>query len=274
MDNYEANGVDLKGNDDTTEEATENPPQSTGLNILEGLTDRGWKEALEPYTSSSESFANLQSFLEEEYTQYGRDQIYPPSHQVFSALNLCPLDKVKVVILGQDPYHGPNQSTGLAFSVSKQIYKIPPSLRNIFKELDEDYGSTLPFVPEIRHGDLEGWARQGVLMLNTVLTVRRGQANSHQKKGWEDFTDEIINILRDRSESKGMVFLLWGGPASKKAQSIVGGSNDSHVIIQTSHPSPLGATKTASPFLTSKCFTRANDALVDLGEEPIDWYNR
>ena len=111
-------------------------------------------------------------------------------------------------------------------------------------------------------------------MLNTVLTVRRGQANSHQKKGWEDFTDEIINILRDKTTNSGMVFLLWGGPASKKAQSIVGGSNDSHVIIQTSHPSPLGATKTASPFLTSRCFTRANDALVDLGEEPIDWYNR
>ncbi len=259
---------------DLVDESTSDD-KSTTWNVLDGLTDPGWKEALEPYTSSSESFAKLQDFLEEEYSYYGRDQIYPPPHQIYSALNLCPLDTVKVVILGQDPYHGPNQSTGLAFSVSKQISKIPPSLRNIFKELDDDYGRDIE-PPEIRHGDLEGWAKQGVLMLNTVLTVRRGQANSHQKKGWEDFTDEIVNILRDRdSESdKGMVFLLWGGPASQKAKSIQSTESSNHVVIRTSHPSPLGATKTASPFLTSRCFTRANAALEELGEEPVDWYNR
>ncbi len=250
--------------------------KSKRWNVLDGLTDPDWKQALEPYTSSSETFSKLQDFLQDEYSNYGRDQIYPPPHQIFSALNLCPLETVKVVILGQDPYHGPNQSTGLAFSVSKQISKIPPSLRNIFKELDDDYGMDIQ-PPEIRHGDLEGWAKQGVLMLNTVLTVRRGQANSHQKKGWEDFTDEIVNILRDRDSDsdKGMVFLLWGGPASQKAKSIVGSNQSSkHVVIRTSHPSPLGATKTASPFLTSRCFTRANAALEGLGEEPIDWYNR
>ena len=273
-------GVELHGNEDTQQQQNTNTNEmtSTKWNILDGLTDPGWKNALEPYTSSSPSFAKLQEFLQEEYSQYGTDQIYPPSHQIFAALNLCPLEKTKVVILGQDPYHGPNQSTGLAFSVSQQIAKIPPSLRNIFKELEEDYyGQQLQTntnIPEIRHGDLEGWARQGVLMLNTVLTVRRGQANSHQKQGWEDFTDEIISIL---SSNSGIVFLLWGGPASKKAKSIVGddsSKNNSHVVIQTSHPSPLGATKTASPFLTSRCFSRANAALVELGEEPIDWYDR
>jgi len=137
--------------------------------------------------------------------------------------------------------------------------------------------------PEIRHGDLEGWARQGVLMLNTVLTVRRGRANSHQKRGWEDFTDEIVRLLKERdrpgdgsnhsgSNRSGIVFLLWGGPASKKAKSIL--ADQRHVVIATSHPSPLGATKTKSPFLTSKCFSRANRALIEMGETPIDWYDR
>mmetsp|Transcript_16164 Transcript_16164/g.35089 ORF Transcript_16164/g.35089 Transcript_16164/m.35089 type:complete len:731 (-) Transcript_16164:329-2521(-) len=252
-------------------------------NILDGLHEPGWKQALKPYTTSSNSFESLQVFIEEECAVYGPSQIYPPRHQVFSALNLCPLDKVKVVILGQDPYHGPNQSTGLAFSVSKSISKIPPSLRNIFKELDNDVGGQSGGPPPtIRHGDLEGWAKQGVLMLNTVLTVRRGQANSHKKRGWEDFTDEIVCILRDQANknnkdsdnsSGGIVFLLWGGPAAKKAKSIVD-SDAKHVVIATSHPSPLGATKTASPFLTSGCFSRVNEALVEMGKTPIDWYDR
>jgi uracil-DNA glycosylase len=274
-----ANAIKKEEEIDKTEAST---TITTTWNLLDGLTEPGWKKALEPYAASSESFATLQDFLQEEYSYYGKDQIYPPPHQIFSALNLCPLDKVKIVILGQDPYHGPNQSTGLAFSVSKQISKIPPSLRNIFKELDDDLSSSeKPPPPEIRHGDLEGWAKQGVLMLNTVLTVRRGQANSHQKKGWEEFTDEIVSILKDRADnsssgsnsSNGMVFLLWGGPASKKAKSIFDSETD-HVVITTSHPSPLGATKTASPFLTSECFSRANAALVELGQDPIDWYDR
>eukprot|EP00536_Pseudo-nitzschia_multiseries_P007753 jgi/Psemu1/256563/estExt_Genewise1Plus.C_1850028 len=253
-------------------------------NLLDGLHEPGWKRALEPYAASSRSFEGLQEFLREEYATLGPNQIYPPRQQIFAALNLCPIDRVKVVILGQDPYHGPNQSTGLAFSVSKSITKIPPSLRNIFKELDDDIGNGGR--PPIRHGDLEGWAKQGVLMLNTVLTVRRGKANSHQKKGWEDFTDEIVCSLRDHHHNdsasgtrNGIVFLLWGGPAAKKAGSIVGSeadsdSNANHVVIATSHPSPLGATKTASPFLTSRCFSRVNEVLVGMGKTPIDWYDR
>ena len=265
-----------------TNESDNNNKNDHVWNILDGLHEPGWKQALKPYTTSSNSFESLQVFLEEECAVYGPSQIYPPRHQIFSALNLCPLDKVKVVILGQDPYHGPNQSTGLAFSVSKSISKIPPSLRNIFKELDNDVGRQSGGPPPIiRHGDLEGWAKQGVLMLNTVLTVRRGQANSHKKRGWEDFTDEIVCILRDHANknndeadsSGGIVFLLWGAPAAKKAKSIVD-SDAKHVVIATSHPSPLGATKTASPFLTSGCFSRVNEALVEMGKTPIDWYDR
>jgi uracil-DNA glycosylase len=268
--------------DDSSDAIDEEEGSESTWNILDGLTEPGWKAALEPYVATSQSFASLQDFLEDEYSYYGREMIYPPPHQIFAALNLCPLDTVKVVILGQDPYHGPNQSTGLAFSVSKQISRIPPSLKNIFKELDDDVGRKMEKEPpQIRHGDLEGWAKQGVLMINTVLTVRRGQANSHQRKGWEDFTDQVVKILVSSETTEGgVVFLLWGGPASKKASSILtspgggGDSNNKHVVISTSHPSPLGATKTTSPFLTSSCFSRANAALAELGQDPIDWYER
>ena len=175
--------------------------------------------------------------------------IYPAPEDVLSALNLTPLDKVKVVIVGQDPYHGPGQGHGLAFSVRKGV-AIPPSLRNIYKELINDKG-----VPEFEsrpdHGYLERWARQGVLMINSVLTVRRGEANSHAKKGWEKFTNEVVRAIHQKAsnkEGRGLIFLLWGKPASKKAESVLGhvGCGGRHAVICTSHPSPLGATKTNS----------------------------
>lgn len=193
--------------------------------------------------------------------------VYPPPQDVFSALNLCPLDQIKVVIIGQDPYHGPNQGHGLCFSVRKGV-AIPPSLKNIYKELQND--------PKVdfkmpNHGYLERWGRQGVLLLNAVLTVRRGEANSHKGKGWEETTDEILRALVRRPSNKGIVFLLWGRPASKKMESVLNGNRKHQMIISSSHPSPLGATKTNAPFLGSRCFSRANEALKQMGYDPIDW---
>lgn len=195
--------------------------------------------------------------------------MYPPPCDVFSALNAVPIDKVKVVIVGQDPYHQPNQGHGLAFSVRKGV-KIPPSLRNIYKELSTNKNSGFDKIPT--HGNLEAWCDQGVLLLNTVLTVRKDEANSHANQGWENFTDEIIRILVVEQRRR-LVFLLWGKPASKKAETIISkfGGKGRHTIITTSHPSPLGAAKTNSPFLGSNCFNRANEALVGMGEPPIDW---
>jgi uracil-DNA glycosylase len=224
--------------------------------LISGLEDQGWKNALSD-AIRSESFQNLESFLEQERATGAT--IYPPQEDVFSAFNLCPLDKVKVVIVGQDPYHGPGQGHGLAFSVRHGI-KPPPSLKNIVREAMEDVG-----IDEPTHGDLEHWAKQGVLLFNTVLTVRRGEANSHSKQGWEDFTDAVIRVLNER---QGVVFLLWGNPAAKKAKGV---DDSKHVIIQTSHPSPLGVTKTKSPFRGSRCFSRANKALEDMGSAPINW---
>jgi uracil-DNA glycosylase len=179
---------------------------------------------------------------------------------------------VKVVIVGQDPYHGPGQAHGLCFSVRKGI-KIPPSLRNIYKELVND--AEVPnFTSMPQHGYLEKWARQGVLMINTVLTVQRGEAHSHKKKGWELVTDEIIRAVdrRSKENGKGVVFLLWGKPATAKATTALsGGSASRHTIICTSHPSPLGATKTKSPFMGSQCFSKANAALQKCGYDEIDW---
>lgn len=196
--------------------------------------------------------------------------MYPPAVDTFSALNLTPLDNVKVVIVGQDPYHGPNQAHGLCFSVRKGVY-VPPSLKNIYKELLEDK-KVSNFTRMPTHGFLERWAKQGVLMINTVLTVRRGEANSHKKKGWEMVTDEIIRAVdrRAKETGKGVVFLLWGNPAAEKAKTALRGTSRHHIIC-TSHPSPLGARKTKSPFLGSKCFSRANEALKGFGYDEIDW---
>ena len=199
-----------------------------------------------------------------------KHEIYPPHQDTFSALNLTPLSSVKVVIVGQDPYHGPNQAHGLCFSVKRGIAP-PPSLKNIYRELVND-----PLVKEVttmpKHGFLERWAKQGVLMINTVLTVRKGEANSHKNRGWESFTDEIIRAVdrTSRDHNTGVVFLLWGKPATKKATTILQ-SSGRHEVICTSHPSPLGATKTDSPFMGSRCFSRANKALENLGRTPIDW---
>ena len=227
-------------------------------NLLFGLFDEAWKTALAA-ALKSESFERLQSFLTQEHANGAT--IFPPREDVFAALNHCPFDQVKVVIVGQDPYHGPGQGHGLAFSVRKGV-KPPPSLQNILREAMNDVGIAQPM-----HGNLEQWSEQGVLLLNTVLTVRSGEANSHKGQGWEEFTDEVIRALNDQSE-KGIVFLLWGNPAAKKASTV---DETKHVVIRTSHPSPLGATKTASPFLGSRCFSRTNDALNTMGREPIDW---
>ena len=248
--------------DSTNTNESSNPTKtletsSSGYNLITALTDPGWREVLTNFMSS-EAFQKLETFLEEE--RASGETIYPPQNEIFSALNLCPFDKTKVVIVGQDPYHGPGQGHGLAFSVQKGI-TTPPSLRNIIQEAMNDVDIQQP-----NHGNLEHWAEQGVLMLNTVLTVRRGQANSHSKMGWEEFTDEIIQTLN--SNNKGLVFLMWGNPAKKKASGV---DESKHVLIQTSHPSPLGATKTSSPFLGSRCFSRANEALIEMGQTPIDW---
>ncbi len=237
-----------------------------------------------------QKFHTLSKFIASERTS---KTIYPPPSLVFSALNLTPLHKVKVVIVGQDPYHQPNQGHGLSFSVPPGI-QIPPSLRNIYKELLNDAN-----VPEFdgmpQHGNLIRWTKQGVLLLNNVLTVRRGEAASHKGRGWEEFTDAVIEavIRRDdgndhdnddgsssnnkkKSRGSGVVFLLWGKPASLKAQTVLSkqqryNKQNKHAVIMCSHPSPLGATKTNAPFMGSKCFSRANDELRKRGWSEVDW---
>lgn len=178
-------------------------------------------------------------------------------YHLFSALELTPFEEVKVVILGQDPYHGPNQAHGLSFSVQPGV-KVPPSLANIYKELQADLG----YQP-VNHGFLESWAKQGVLLLNTVLTVRAGQAYSHRGKGWEQLTDVIIEKLNERE--KPVVFILWGRPAQEKIKMI---DTTRHVIIKSPHPSPLSAHR---GFFGSRPFSQANAALERLGETSIDW---
>jgi len=226
--------------------------------LLRGLTDPSWTEALSGY-AQTDDFRSLAEFVASERASGA--EVYPPEGDVFAALNLCPLDRVRAVVVGQDPYHGPGQGHGLAFSVRRGVPP-PPSLRNIFREAADDVG-----IPPPRHGCLDSWAGQGVLLLNAALTVRRGEANSHAGKGWERFTDEVIRLVNDNAPD-GTIFLLWGGPAQKKGSRVDGGR---HGVIRTSHPSPLGATKTASPFLGSRCFGRANKALEKAGREPIDW---
>merc|ERR1712232_306960 len=169
-------------------------------------------------------------------------------------------DNTRVVIIGQDPYHGPGQANGLAFSVQKGV-KIPPSLRNMIKEAMSDVGIKKPV-----NGCLEPWAEQGVLLLNTVLTVEKASANAHKDLGWETFTDRVIRELNSRKSN--LVFMLWGKPAQKKASFV---DKKKHHVIMSSHPSPLAATKTNEPFITSKCFSRANKFLTSTGQEPINW---
>lgn len=217
-----------------------------------GLPD-DWKAALEPEFSAP-YFHELKDFLVRERQEH---TIFPPAPDVFNALRFTPLSDVKVLILGQDPYHRPGQAHGLSFSVRPGV-TVPPSLRNIYKELTAD----LPgFTPPL-HGYLKHWADQGVLLLNAVLTVREGQANSHQGKGWETFTDAVIRAVNARPER--VVFVLWGAYARKKAKLITG---PQHVIVESAHPSPLSEAK----FFRSRPFSRVNAALEEAGQAPIDW---
>lgn len=199
-------------------------------------------------------YLSIRQFLKSEYSTR---TIFPPMHDIFNALKYTPFENTKVVILGQDPYHEPGQAHGLSFSVKKGV-KIPPSLVNIYKELNTDIGMKIP-----SHGELTSWATQGVLLLNATLTVRQGQANSHQKIGWATFTDSVIKLLNE--SSRPIVFLLWGGNARSKKAFITG---KHHLILESVHPSPLSA---FGGFFGCKHFSRANEFLKSTGQEPINW---
>lgn len=199
-------------------------------------------------------YHQLQQFL---INEYETETIYPAKSQLWTAFNLTAYEQVKVVILGQDPYHGPGQAHGLSFSVQEGL-KIPPSLRNMFKELARDIGCEIP-----TEGMLTGWAKQGVLMLNTVLTVRAGQAHSHKKQGWEIFTDEVIRKLSAREEP--IVFILWGRPAQEKKKLI---DLSKHAIVESFHPSPLSASR---GFFGSQPYSKTNAILKSWDKEPINW---
>lgn len=220
---------------------------------MKKIFENDWQELLEG-EMDKEYYQKLREFLVEEYKT---KTIYPDKYDIFNALHFTSYKDVKVVILGQDPYHGPNQSHGLAFSVKRGV-RIPPSLRNMYKELNDDLGLFIP-----NNGYLEKWARQGVLLLNTSLTVRAAQANSHKKIGWEIFTDKIISLLNERKEP--VVFILWGNNAKAKEKLI---TNNRHFIIKSVHPSPLSASR---GFFGSKPFSKTNEFLESIGKEPIDW---
>jgi uracil-DNA glycosylase len=199
-------------------------------------------------------WSELQQFV---YQERRRVTVYPPHDEVFAALHLTPYAKVKAVILGQDPYHGRGQAHGLCFSVRPGV-TLPPSLQNIYKELEQDLG-----YPPAKHGCLDHWARQGVLLLNTSLTVRAGRAGSHQGRGWEIFTDEVLRVVNEKQER--VVFILWGAAARKKKVLV---DQSRHVVIESAHPSPFSA---SSGFFGSRPFSRANAALIEAGRDPIDW---
>jgi len=213
-----------------------------------------WKTILQD-EFQKEYFLDLDNFLKEESEKY---LIFPPKDLIFNAFNKTPFSSVKVVIVGQDPYHGDGQAQGLAFSVPNGM-TFPPSLRNIFKELKTDLSCEIPFA-----GNLEKWAESGVLLINETLTVRAHQAASHQKKGWERFTDTLIQKISDEKEH--LVFILWGNYAQKKIKLI---DSEKHCIIKSAHPSPLSANR--GGFFGTKPFSKANDCLKKYGLEPIDW---
>ena len=217
--------------------------------------DAGWKSGLSEFLLSPK-MDELKDFLVQE--KKADKIIYPPSSLIFNALNTTPLANVKVVILGQDPYHGPNQAHGLSFSVQKGV-AIPPSLRNIFHELNTDLGVVKPI-----HGDLTRWAEQGGLLLNAVLTVEAGQPTSHQKRGWEEFTDHVIDVLNEQRDH--VVFILWGAYAQRKGQRI---DQNKHLVLKAAHPSPLAANR--GGFFGCKVFSKSNNYLKQNGIEPINW---
>ena len=212
-----------------------------------------WNELLKD-EFSKDYYLSLRELLKNEYTT---KIIYPDKYDIFNALHYTSYKDVKVVILGQDPYHGPNQAHGLSFSVSPGV-KIPPSLLNIYKELNSDLGCYIP-----NNGYLKKWADQGVLLLNTSLTVRAGEANSHKNKGWEIFTDKIISLINEKTDP--VVFLLWGNNAINKKKLI---TNKQHLILSSTHPSPLSASR---GFFGSKPFSKINKFLISVNKAPIDW---
>ncbi|MBI9066223.1 MAG: uracil-DNA glycosylase [Salinivirgaceae bacterium] len=215
--------------------------------------EKSWNEQLQnefekPY------FKSLSNFVK---TQYQTNIIYPPAKLIFNAFNLCPFDKVKVVIIGQDPYHGPDQAHGLCFSVQDGV-KFPPSLRNIFKEINNDLGLAIP-----ETGNLTRWAEQGVFMINATLTVQAHEAGSHQKKGWEEFTHEVIRTLA--TKKKNIVYLLWGAFAQKKAELI---NHSENLVLKSVHPSPLSASR---GFFGNHHFSKTNEYLIEKNINPIQW---
>lgn len=220
---------------------------------MEVLIEESWKKALQeefdkPY------FAGLVNYLHREKAE-GKT-IFPPGRMIFKAFELTPLDRVKVVILGQDPYHGPGQAMGLSFSVPESV-PAPPSLKNIFKEIETDLGVTMSGKP-----DLEKWARQGVMLLNSILTVRSGEPASHSRIGWQQFTDAVIRCISDNCE--GVVFLLWGNFARSKRELI---DTSRHHVLEAAHPSPLAK----GAFFGCRHFSKTNEFLASEGREPIDW---
>ena len=215
--------------------------------------EQSWKQRLQtefdkPY------FEQLTQFVRAEYQTR---TIYPPARLIFNAFNLCPFDKVKVVIIGQDPYHGAGQAHGLCFSVQDGV-QFPPSLRNIFKEIHDDIGTPVPL-----SGNLTRWAEQGVLLLNATLTVRADEAGSHQRRGWETFTDAVINAVA--SEKQNVVYILWGSYAQQKAAMV---NRSQNLVLESVHPSPLSASR---GFFGNHHFSRANQYLIEHGKEPVAW---
>lgn len=217
------------------------------------LIHNEWQEVLEEEFQKA-YYRKLHQFLKDEYQN---QVVYPEMHHIFEAFELTPFSQVKVVILGQDPYHEPNQAHGLSFSVLPGV-KIPPSLRNIYRELEDDLG-----IAPVNHGYLKHWAKQGVLLLNSVLTVRKGIANSHRNRGWENLTDFAIKALSERKQP--VIFILWGNSARSKKSLI---DESKNVIIESAHPSPLSARR---GFFGSHPFSKTNAALEAMGERKIDW---
>jgi uracil-DNA glycosylase len=221
---------------------------------VEVKIDTSWKEVLK-VEFEKEYFKDLIQFVEVEYQQY---QCFPKEEEIFAAFNTCPFNNVKVVIIGQDPYHGPNQANGLCFSVHENIPH-PPSLMNIFKELENDLG-----ISYRKNGDLTPWAQQGVLLLNATLTVRAHNAGSHQQKGWEQFTDEVIRLISTKNIH--IVFLLWGGFAKKKVTLI---DTNKHQVLTSGHPSPFSANR--GYWFGNRHFSKVNDFLKSKGLQEINW---
>ncbi len=242
--------------DELDDESTAGKTAAEKKAILDNVKlPEDWKLALEDELTSN-NMDDLRAFLKEAYQS--DTSVYPPANLMFNAFNLTPLAHVKVVILGQDPYHRPGQAMGLSFSVPKTIPK-PPSLNNVLKEMADDIG-----IAPSKHGDLTYWAEQGVLLLNTSLTVNEGEPTSHQGAGWEQFTDAVIDVINEQTEH--VVFILWGSKAQKAGKYI---DTDKHLILTAVHPSPLAANR--GGFFGTKPFSKTNEYLAQYGKTPIDW---